>query len=114
MSRSPDLSKRSQWLDRVRRFRRSKCSVADFCQREQVSVASFYQWRRKLADTSTGLSDGGAPTRESFVPVQVTSAADLQVTFPNGTRLTVPAHDQELVKRCIDAIALALTTTGAA
>lgn len=114
MSRSPNLRKRSQWLDRVRRFARSKCSVADFCQREQVSVASFYQWRRKLADMSTDLSDGRAPTRKNFVPVQVTAAADLQVTFPNGTRLTLPAHDHELVKRCIDAIALAPTTTGAA
>jgi len=114
MSRSPNLRKRSQWLDRLRRFARSKLSVADFCQREQVSVASFYQWRRKLDDASPDLSDRRAPTRESFVPVQVTSATDLQVTFPNGTRLTLPAHDHELVKRCIDAIAMVQTTTGAA
>ncbi len=57
MSRSPNLRKRSQWLDRLRRFARSKCSVADFCQREQVSVASFYQWRRKLSNTLTDRSD---------------------------------------------------------
>ena len=114
MSRSPNLRKRSQWLDRLRRFARSKRSVAEFCQREQVSVGSFYQWRRKLHDGSTDLSDRRPPTRESFVPVHVTAATDLQVTFPNGTRLTLPAHDYELVKRCIDVIALAPTTTGAA
>ena len=114
MSRSPNLRKRSHWLDRLRRFARSKCSVADFCQREQVSVASYYQWRRKLGHTVTDLSDRRPPTCESFVPVHVASAADLQVTFPNGTRLTLPAHDHELVKRCIDAIALVPTTTGAA
>ena len=80
MSRSPNLRKRSQWLDRLRRFARSKRSVAEFCQREQVSVGSFYQWRRKLHDGSTDLSDRRPPTRESFVPVHVTAATDLQVT----------------------------------
>lgn len=114
MSRSANLRKRSQWLNRLRRFARSKCSVADFCQREQVSVASFYQWRRKLDDEANDRSDHRPPTRESFVPVYVTAATDLQVTFPHGTRLTLPAHDYELVKRCIDVIALAPTTTGAA
>jgi len=88
MSRSPNLRKRSQWLDRLRRFARSKRSVAEFCQREQVSVGSFYQWRRKLHDGSTDLSDRRPPTRESFVPVHVTSETDLQVTFPNGSRVT--------------------------
>ncbi|MCB9937237.1 MAG: hypothetical protein H6823_03260 [Planctomycetaceae bacterium] len=114
MSRSPNLRKRSQWLDRLSRFARSKLSVADFCQREHVSVASFYQWRRKLDDASSGPSDRRVPTRESFVSVQVTGSTDLQVTFPNGTRLTLPAHDHELVKWFIGAIAMVQTTTGAA
>lgn len=113
MSRTPSPSKRSLWRDRLRRFGRSNLSVADFCQREQVSVASFYQWRRKLDDTSTS-TDRRSPTRENFVPVQVAVVAELQVAFPNGTRLTLPAHDHELVKRFIEAIASAQTTTGAA
>jgi transposase-like protein len=114
MSRSANPGKRSQWFDRLQRFTRSKVSVAEFCRSEQVSVASFYQWRRKLTGSSPGLPGLRPPTRASFVPVQVTRAADLQVTFPNGVRLTLPAHDDELVRMSIESLALARTTPGGA
>jgi len=114
MSRSANPGKRSQWLERLRRFSRSEVSVAEFCRREQVSVASFYQWRRKLNGSSPDLPVGRPPTRANFVPVQVTTSADLQVTFPNGVRLTLPAHDEELVRMSIESLALARTTPGGA
>jgi len=114
MSRSAHLGKRSQWLDRLRRFTRSKLSVSEFCRREHVSVASFYQWRRKLNGTSPDLPVHRPLTRASFVPVQVTPVTDLQVTFPNGARLTIPAHDYELVRVSIESIARMRTTPGEA
>jgi hypothetical protein len=57
MSRGPQPGKRSQWLDRLRRFARTKCSVAEVCRRERVSVASFYQWRRKLTSELVNFLD---------------------------------------------------------
>ena len=90
-------------------------TVAEFCRREEVSVASFYQWRRKLAETTTveetAVRQSAGPT---LMPVQVAAAANLQVVFPNGTRLTLPADDYELVKLSIASIAAAHTTTGEA
>lgn len=113
MSRAASAEKRSLWSERLRRFAQAEVSVVEFCRREQVSVPSFYQWRRKLTDSSKP-SSPSAPTRASFLPVQISTAADLQVNFPNGARLTLPASDHELVKASIEAVAQARTMQGEA
>ena len=113
MGRSASVSRRLQWQKRVGRFARSKMTVAEFCRGEHVSVASFYQWRRRLAETATAEeANMKKSARPTFIPVQVTTAANLQVVFPNGTRLTLPAHDHELVKLSIESIAVTRTTIG--
>ena len=115
MGRSARAIRRSQWQKRLGRFTRSQMTVAEFCRREEVSVAAFYQWRRRLADTATAeAASVKQSARPTFIPVQVAASADLQVIFPNGTRLTLPAHDHELVKLSIESIAVAHTTTGEA
>jgi hypothetical protein len=105
MSRGSSAQKRSQWRERIERFARSKLSVSEFCRQERVSTASFYRWRTRLTGSSPGGGTRRSPTRVSFVPVQVAAAGDIQVTFPNGVRLAVPASNAELVRISIDAIA---------
>ena len=112
MSRVASAQKRSQWRERFRRFARSKLSVAEFCRREQVSVPSFYRWRRELAESSSNGPARRSPACGRFVPVQVATASGLQVSFPNGVRLTLPAVDQELVRMSIETIAQARTRQG--
>jgi len=46
-ARDPDLWQ--AWRERLRRFRGTMETVAEFCRRERVSMAAFYQWRRKLS-----------------------------------------------------------------
>jgi hypothetical protein len=41
-----------EWVDRLTRRGESDGSVAQFCEAEGVSVASFYQWQRKLRDVA--------------------------------------------------------------
>ena len=48
MLRGTSRTKREQWADRLRRFDDSNQSVKAFCLAEDVSAASFYQWKRKL------------------------------------------------------------------
>ncbi len=112
MSGSARARKRSEWLDRMHRFNRSNASVTEFCRREKVSVPSYYQWRRKLADATSEAGAGRQPA--TFIPVQVTGSADLQVTFPNGARLTLGAHTRQHVQVFIESIAMARTTQGEA
>jgi hypothetical protein len=108
---SPELAR--QWRDRIRRFEHSELTVAEFCQREGCSVASFYQWRRRLADEPRGNQ------KNTFVPVELSPTAltmpghndsgegvDLRIELPGGglLRLAVDATDQQqcrLIKNVI-------------
>ena len=49
MHRMPTSERISLWLDRLNRFAKSHLTAADFCRQEQVSLPSFYQWKRRLS-----------------------------------------------------------------
>jgi hypothetical protein len=67
-NRQRDPAKEAYWRGVLERCAASELSVRAFCQREQVSEASFYTWRRTIAER-----DGTAfPPRLSFVPAVVT------------------------------------------
>lgn len=114
MARKASLERQRQWRDRLERFTHSTLSVAEFCRREKVSVASFYQWRKKLAVTARGSQDTTPTTKPTFLPVQVTASRGLQVAFPNGATLTLPVDDHALIRLSIEAIAQARTISGEA
>ena len=80
--RRPDPALRQLWHQRLQRFRHSGLSVADFCDREEVSVASFYAWKRRLHDNAAPAS---APP--GFVPVRVlppAHRAPVELVLPSG------------------------------
>ena len=115
MGRSASAARRSLWQGRLGWFTRSPMTVAEFCRHEEVSMAYFYQWRRKLDAPATAEKMAVERyARSTFIPVHVTAGSNVRVVFPNGTRLTLPAHDHELVKLSIAAIAVARTATGEA
>ena len=74
MPRTPSPELAREWRDRVCRFEHCGLTVAEFCQREGYSAASFYQWRRRLADASE------FNKKAAFVPVELSTAA---LTFPS-------------------------------
>jgi hypothetical protein len=77
-------SKHDQWAARLRRFEQSAATVADFCDREGVSTASFYLWRKRFRDQD-------APR---FVPVTLAPprpAPPVEVAFPSGVVIRLPA-----------------------
>lgn len=125
MSRAPDLVKREAWRRRLRAFDRGTATVEEFCWREGVSVAAFYQWRRKLADV-TGIVkmasrgrktiSGQTAPHPGFVPVEITgqspatSLAHIEVLLPGGSRLLVPCHEQQAIRTVIAALTDASAT----
>jgi hypothetical protein len=48
MARKVNLELRETWRNRIEAQGRSGLTVAEFCQREGVSTARFYGWKRKL------------------------------------------------------------------
>jgi hypothetical protein len=81
--------------------------VVEFCAAEEVSVPSFYQWRKKLAeqpkpgiatDGDPGGVDRGARQSPAFRQVRVVPTAPaLMVRLAGGTRVEVPADNLPVV-----------------
>ena len=114
MGRLDLVSRQEVWRRRMQRFSRSRLTVAEFCDREEVSVAAFYQWRRKLvalgrssAATVRAQTQGGLPAQvvsgapNGFVPVKVWQSSAIEVRFPNGVVLTLPAGDPEALRQAL-------------
>ena len=108
MSREPDLAKRAAWRLRLREFDRGNATVVEFCRHVGVSVAAFYQWRRKLgpsaASDASAASRGRAVKGLSFLPVEITGGASIEVLLSSGARVTVPCHDQEAIRTVMAAL----------
>lgn len=99
MRRGPDAVKLELWRRRLAEFERGAEPVAAFCRRVGVSAATFYGWRRKVAQSP----GGGQSSRGmhvvpplSFLPVQVTGQRSvIEVVLAGGVRVLVPSGDRE-------------------
>ena len=90
MGRGVDVVKRQEWRSRFRRFSKLGQTVAEFCDWEGVSVATFYNWRRRCDANPEGRERETRPTerprlaKSSFLPVRLTSARELSATSTPG------------------------------
>ena len=133
MGRAIDGVKGREWEERLRRYADSQLTVGEFCVWEDVSVAAFYVWRKKLgggqrgrrmtwsaatAQVASGLS--GPLSRESFRPVRVAerSVATAGVPAPpvnnprrTGHRDTVPATPARIEVRLTNGVCILVPCT---
>ena len=94
--RDPDLWQ--AWRERLRRFRGSLETVAEFCRRERVSVAAFYQWKRKLSPNGDQPStrrenDFGAPAARRTSPSRRSAPQFIELVVP-ARPATSGAHSE--------------------
>jgi hypothetical protein len=101
MARYSDPARAAQWRKRLERFGFSNVSVARFCRREGVSVASFYHWRKKLA---VDADPSAVPQRTAhkpcaFQPVTVVpTTPPIAVHLPGGAHLEVSPSDLKALR----------------
>lgn len=106
MPRHSNDSTRQCWQQRFDRFAMSEMPVARFCGREGVSVASFYNWRKKLKAYRPRRRRPGQ--RASFQPVTVVPAAPgVSIHLACGTRIEVGAADLDTVRAVVAEVARA-------
>lgn len=95
----------SKWRGRLARYGVGGMTVAEFCRREGASVASFYYWRRRLE--GSGQSRAGvertSPEKAAklFVPVNISSWSQVEIEFPSGVRVRVPASSVEAIRAAV-------------
>ena len=107
MPRGPDVAKLELWRRRLVEFERGTQTVAAFCRRVGVSAATFYGWRRKVAQSpGSGNSSHGtqAVPPLSFLPVQVTGQPPgvIEVVLAGGVRVLVPRSDRESLRMVLE------------
>lgn len=101
---SGKITVRHMWQERLQRFERAGLSVRAFCDDEGVSQASFYNWRRRLAQQQTQAATNGVP---AFQAVRVrTVGAGLTIELPCGTRVQVAADQIDLACAVVREVAL--------
>ena len=73
MSKLTSAERLTLWTERFERFRSSQVTVAEFCRRESVSVATFYRWKEQLNLEPDSRRPGKRSNRSNakFVPVIV-------------------------------------------
>jgi len=112
MEWSRDPAPREIWSGRMRRYTNSGLTVAAFCERERVSVPSFYYWRRKLETGDVAGGDTGrmsrvgrapVPQKRDFVPIAIRNSVAIKMRLPNGAQLWLPADDANLLNVAIAA-----------
>jgi transposase len=105
VAQRPDVAKQDRWLELIRRWQRSQITVREFCQRHQVSEASFFSWRRVLRER--GLLDEPMPAKSSadgpaFVKLTTLAAeptaSSVELVLNQGRRLRVwPGFDADML-----------------
>jgi hypothetical protein len=105
--RRPDPATHQRWQQRLDRFRNSGLAVADFCDREGISTASLYAWRRRLQADPTP-PDADAPR---LVPVRLVTpptSAPVELVLPSGCVLRLsPDCDLAWLRQLLPALGVA-------
>ena len=100
MARRRDGKKEAGWRRRLGRWEKSRLKVAQFCEREGVSEASFYYWRKRLDDK------GKVEPAGLFVPLNVsnrTVANHIEVELPNRAVVRLPGDcDRQLLCQLVE------------
>lgn len=106
MPRLPSSERESFWRNLITQRQASAMTVAEFCQQAGVSVASYYQWQRKLLAAEEPANPAAQPA-SPLVPVRIVDdrTEALIVELPGNIRLRVPqGSDFAFVQRVLRAV----------
>ena len=90
-----DPGKEQRWRQLIGQWQRSGLSVRAFCQRQHVTVPSFYAWRRRLQQRDCVAHRSPAPDPVTFLPVHVQHdhpdpPPSLELILGDGRHLRIP------------------------
>ena len=108
MAQKKSTSKSEYWAGQVAKWRESGLPATRYCTKQRIHIASFYNWRKRLAaETSPETAQQAANPR--FLPIKVVPGmlgggeTDVVLAIEGGRRLHVkgrlsPAHLAQLAQ----------------
>jgi hypothetical protein len=102
MARPADPRKAATWERRLQRFTASGTTVAEFCDREGVSISTFQYWRRRLGPRQHERI--ASPETPVFQPVDLVSQRAVVIRFTAGGVMEIPGDRYDLVRIAITAM----------
>jgi transposase-like protein len=90
MARRRKSEREEYWRGVIRDQEASGLSISEFCRQREVSVGSFFRWRRKLGQREQGGSEGKFVSIELAPPPAHAGQANFEVVLPR-CRIIVPA-----------------------
>ena len=113
MAQHPDASKQNRWLELIGRWQQSQLTIREFCERHQVSQASFFSWRRVLrqrglldepADPQTAKTAPKSPAFVKLTPGEPESTPVTAIELVLGDRRVLrvrPGFDADLLLQLV-------------
>ena len=105
MARLPNPAVRQRWSRLIQLHHQSNLTVADFCDSQSISIASFYAWRRKMREP---LEQDG-----EFLAVQITIPLSHshwpRCASPCGTQIEIDSRDTQSLLLVVDRLSSRLT-----
>ncbi len=98
MRKSQKYSKEEMFLA-IEMWRESGLAQIQFCDRENLSIATFGYWLKKYRKEKGQPKPSREKTVKAFIPVEVpktigpasTTIDQIGITYPNGVKVTCPA-----------------------
>ena len=108
MARLPNPQLAQQWRERLERFDCSELTIAEFCELEGYSTASFYQWRRKLRSGEPQMEPAFIPVDFNPSDLEGRAQRGVEIDLPGGAIVKVPvcatmAEQRQLIEAVVQA-----------
>jgi hypothetical protein len=90
--RRPDPTRRALWEQRLHSFEQSGLSASIFCAQHDLSLPSFYAWRRRLRCSNSANNPDAADRADQprFVAIKLLPASTpIELVLPTGTVVRV-------------------------
>jgi len=93
------------WREVIRDQAASGLSISAFCREQEVSPASFFSWRRRLAAEGREEGAGKFVSIELAPPESQARQPTFEVALPNGLRVHVPPQfDADALRELLDVL----------
>ncbi len=86
------LKNKQRWEKLIEQFLASGLSGTEFCRQNNIKLASFYSWKKKLAKHEKP---------SDFAQLKVVRDVKVEIAFPNGAVLQMPFGDERALRQVV-------------